>query len=408
MKVSETSSFWLIVLLYVSIHIVLHTLDFSSILEKRIEISTPASSFLRVKEGYYLYKKGIDPYEGVVFFQSPFILLLHTCLSVVSVPNFSRVLYPVADIVGATALRALLLCLKKQKRFTSWSVNGLCSLYLLNPLTIAASVAGSSDCVSNALTLIALYCAVVGSTAGLGCSIALVTFFNPFNCVYVLPLFLIAHKTTKKESTFSWKRCLFIDLEYTALLLLTSYLFLGSWKFLISSITSNFILQNLSVSLGLWWYFFIEIFETFRSFFLFVFAIHPFTYTLPVTIRLRKQPLTAFVVLVGVTGLLKSYPSIADLSLFVTLIHILDFGKSRLKFVFLAGNTLLYSLFLGPAFFQAWIYLGSGNANFFYAITLVYALAVALLVSDILRAALENEFYQEHPEFVGQKLLQVF
>ena len=47
---------------------------------------------------------------------------------------------------------------------------------------------------------------------------------------------------------------------------------------------------------------------------------------------------------------------------------------------------LTYAALLGPAFLHLWVYAGSGNANFFYAITLVYSLAQIILVADALYA----------------------
>lgn len=54
--------------------------------------------------------------------------------------------------------------------------------------------------------------------------------------------------------------------------------------------------------------------------------------------------------------------------------------------MFLAFSMLSYASLLGPAFLHLWIYAGSGNANFFYAITLVYSLAQIILVADALYA----------------------
>ena len=57
-----------------------------------------------------------------------------------------------------------------------------------------------------------------------------------------------------------------------------------------------------------------------------------------------------------------------------------------MRYVFLAFSMLSYASLLGPAFLHLWIYAGSGNANFFYAITLVYSLAQIILVADALYA----------------------
>lgn len=46
-----------------------------------------------------------------------------------------------------------------------------------------------------------------------------------------------------------------------------------------------------------------------------------------------------------------------------------------LRNTFLVGCMLLCSSFLAPVFWQLWIYAGSANANFFFAITLAYSTA---------------------------------
>lgn len=55
-------------------------------------------------------------------------------------------------------------------------------------------------------------------------------------------------------------------------------------------------------------------------------------------------------------------------------------------------------MFLGPAFHHLWIYAGSGNANFFYAITLVWSLSLLILLTDALFAVLRDEWEEKHPE----------
>ena len=47
---------------------------------------------------------------------------------------------------------------------------------------------------------------------------------------------------------------------------------------------------DLSPNLGVFWYFFTEMFEHFRSFFICVFQIHAFLYTVPLAVKLRYDP----------------------------------------------------------------------------------------------------------------------
>lgn len=78
-----------------------------------------------------------------------------------------------------------------------------------------------------------------------------------------------------------------------------------------------------------------------------------------------------------------------------------------MRYTFFAVAALLYSILLGPAFYHLWIYAGSGNANFFYAITLVWSLGLSILLSDSIFAALRDEWEQDHPEAQGQEVKQV-
>jgi GPI-anchor transamidase subunit U len=63
-----------------------------------------------------------------------------------------------------------------------------------------------------------------------------------------------------------------------------------------------------------------------------------------------------------------------------------------MRYLFLSFAMLAYAALLGPAFLHLWMYAGSGNANFFYAITLVYNLAQIILVSDALYAMLRIDW----------------
>lgn len=45
--------------------------------------------------------------------------------------------------------------------------------------------------------------------------------------------------------------------------------------------------SDLTPNLGLFWYFFIEMFDQFRPFFLIVFQIHVFIFAVPISIKLR-------------------------------------------------------------------------------------------------------------------------
>ncbi len=78
-----------------------------------------------------------------------------------------------------------------------------------------------------------------------------------------------------------------------------------------------------------------------------------------------------------------------------------------MRYTFFAASALLYATLLGPAFYYLWIYAGSGNANFFYAITLVWSLGLSVLLADTIFAVLRDEWEVERPEMKGKLVRQI-
>lgn len=189
-----------------------------------------------------------------------------------------------------------------------------------------------------------------------------------------------------------------------ASLLYTSYLVSGSWQFLASTYGTYLTLPDLTPNVGLWWYFFTEMFDSFRSFFLGVFWLHTFSYLPGMTLRFRKQPLFAIVLLTGICSIFVPYPSIGDVALFLGLLPLYRHVFPLMTYGFLTTAVMLYASLLGPAFYHLWIYAGSGNANFFYAITLVWSLGLTVLLADTLTAVLKDELEYERPEMKGKEI----
>ena len=122
-------------------------------------------------------------------------------------------------------------------------------------------------------------------------------------------------------------------------------------------------------------------------------------------------------------SIFKSYPAVGDAALFLGFLplhdelfrckkrvarasapinlHLLDF-----RYGFLVTNIFLYSSVLAPIFWHLWLYAGSGNANFFYAITLVYNLGLVMLLIDMVYATLRRDYDIENPNAIGKQVLQ--
>jgi phosphatidylinositol glycan class U len=129
----------------------------------------------------------------------------------------------------------------------------------------------------------------------------------------------IKTKTTPNAWTFAAVHTLGLAAALTALLIASAFL-TGSWDFLAATYGVRLFMSDLTPNVGLWWYFFIEMFDSFREFFLGVFWLHAASYMPGLTIRLYKQPLFVACTLTGIFAVFTPYPSIADAALYLSLI----------------------------------------------------------------------------------------
>jgi phosphatidylinositol glycan class U len=97
--------------------------------------------------------------------------------------------------------------------------------------------------------------------------------------------------------------------------------------------------------------------------------------------------------LIALTAIFKSYPSYGDVGFYMALLPTMGYLFPYMKQSFIVANMLVATTMLGPILYQLWIYNGSANANYFFAITLVYGTAQIFLVTDILFAHVKREFY---------------
>eukprot|EP00731_Ephydatia_muelleri_P026541 Em0018g641a len=171
-------------------------------------------------------------------------------------------------------------------------------------------------------------------------------------------------------------------------ILFISYRVTGSWDYLQAVYGIMLRVSDLTPNVGLFWYFFTEAFEHFRVFFLCVFQINAFIYVLPLSVRFSDQPLFLTYILLSLMALFKSYPCVGDLTLPLALLPLWSHTFSYLRYTLVVLTMFLVASVLGPVLWYLWIHAGSANANFFFAMTLVYCLAQVFLISDTIYAFL--------------------
>ncbi|EKX34956.1 hypothetical protein GUITHDRAFT_118887 [Guillardia theta CCMP2712] len=174
-------------------------------------------------------------------------------------------------------------------------------------------------------------------------------------------------------------------------LMYTSYAIMGSWDFVNAVYYFTFTVPDLSPNVGLFWYFFIEIFDQFRNFFLFLFQYHMLVYPIPLAMRVSHRPLFLFAFSLGYIAIFKSYPSIGDAAFYMPLLIIFHRQLIEMRNLFILVQILLFVTVLSPIFWHLWIVTGAGNSNFYYGLTLAYSAAQVLIISESMLAVLKQD-----------------
>ena len=198
--------------------------------------------------------------------------------------------------------------------------------FLFNPFTVATCIARSTSALTNLFILTAMAKASQGASFTFILATAFASYFAMHPILLAPPLMVLLYdaKALKTKSTphvpsFVTTHTIGITVAIGALLAGSAFL-TGSWDFLAATYGVRLLLPDLTPNVGLWWYFFIEMFDSFREFFLGVFWLHAASYMPGLTIRLHKQPLFVACTLTGVFAIFTPYPSIADAALYLSLV----------------------------------------------------------------------------------------
>lgn len=430
--------------------------QFSHILDNRLECTTPVSSYKRMAEGVFqfLHNYNGSPYDGGIFYQSPLFLALFACVDQNWAVNLIYVASDVFLALGLAKCASQLrlrtdfrqyissrLAIRNKKKeessvkvavtdddnksnsepkqasskYSSVVPNGtlvdvsalsvsptiVAAFYLFNPFSLLATIAKSTNTLGNMVTVWAIYFAIarkpIKSLTLLALSSTL-TFFPLYLAPSLIVLALrhsgapLSRKTVSFESSTPYFLFAGLFCVLCGLFLLLSYIPTGSWNFLASTYGTLLLFGDLTPNIGLWWYFFTEMFDFFRPFFFAVFQIYLASYSVPMVLRFVDQPLFAATTVLGLCATFKSYPEYSDVGLYFCFVILYKPIHSLLRYHIPVVLVTLYCSALAPTFHHLWVYLGSGNSNFFYAINLVHGLAMTLTVADTIWAAIRFDF----------------
>lgn len=414
--------------------------------QTRLEISTPLTSWNRVLEGIYLKKQTGETYAGDLVHELPMMLTLYDYLNQVVRPENICYLFFLLDIFNGVILFRIakklidylidLECINRQtgkykRLFESktisqneieefllsktsfdpefWSLFAL-GAYLFNPFSISNCVACSTSVIHNLILLAFLYFLLNNQIVVSFFFLAMHSNIN----VYSISLFTAAIcflfqkynyiDTNGKEVYKTYNEIsLFVVKYFVVFLLMISLifcfnLFLEDFNLRFIECTYLFILKvpDLVPNLGLFWYFFTEMFDHFRTFFTYVFQMNAFIYAIPLTIRLRNDPIINLILQIGFLSVLKSYPNVGETGFYLAFLPVTAYLFQLMRNFLVYSCMLVFSTILAPVMLYLWLGSGGGNANFYFAITIVYSVGQMFLLADILYAHLKREFIKSN------------
>lgn len=238
-------------------------------------------------------------------------------------------------------------CFTSPRKDMRRSGTTVAAAYLFNPFTILTCLARPTSVFTHTLILEATARAASGATITCLLALALASYLSLYPLLLLPPLLMLCHDSqgsrteagphspAPRSKTPSGKDgtdprdtgAVNFAVTYTgvfatalAVLLLFSRAFTGSWNFLFTHYLHMLLMPTLTPNVGLWWYFFTEMFDSFREFFLAVFWLHVLAYMPALCIRLRRQPLFVVCAILGVVSIYAPYPAAGDAGLFLSVL----------------------------------------------------------------------------------------
>ncbi|KAH9485524.1 GPI transamidase component GAB1 [Psilocybe cubensis] len=384
----EHSSFTPIFFLLIAVRLWISFTDVSEILKNDQQLSSPLTSFSQLKEGIFLFNHDIDPYSGGSFRHSPLLLSFFATV-LPSSRRLASALWTASDAVGAWALVEIWRARQNLRRSSRDLL--VAASYLLNPYLFLPSLALSTSSLENTALLLSIMFACNGKASASLFLLSSVIHLSFSSGVMLLPILLLlitdphSHIASPKPLSTPLKKAyplLGEFLFYMGILTLISTFVAGSWSWIPQTWGATLTLPDLAPNTGLWWYFFTEMFDHFRPFFLMVFTVHLFIYVVPVCLKFQHDALYAVFIMLGILGTFKPYTTLSDPGLFLTVFAIFPEIYPYMRYPIVTVLLHLHASLLMPLFHHLWLSQGTGNANFFYASTLVFACANGAALVD--------------------------
>lgn len=411
---SETLSKLIIKLVLAAlVRLILIISPYKELIANRVEISTLLNSWRRVVEGVSLYREGINPYDGDLFHETPIGLVVFDFI-LAYIPNYISVIFIACDLITGlslywTACEYMKEMEEKQnaekdtyaenaselllnEHYFQFSPKYVLIVYLFNPYNILNCVGFTTTTFGNLCLAVAFLSMIKGWRISCCLALGLNVYQTFYTIVLIIPVCIyIAQKENRKILSVLCTVTVFTSAM--AGIFYISTIISNDWRFLRSVYVVILTVTDLRPNIGLFWYFFTEMFEHFRLLFIFSFQLNAtLLYLAPLSLRFHKNPMLLATSLTALIAVFKSYPCLGDVGFYLSLLPMWKHLYSKMQQAFIILCALIVTSVLGPTVWYLWIYSRSANANFYFGVTLAFATAQIFLITDLLFAYIKREF----------------
>ncbi|CAJ0577732.1 unnamed protein product, partial [Mesorhabditis spiculigera] len=363
---------------------------------RRPEWTTSATSYLRIRDGVALLRDGISPYEGDFFHTTPIVLFFFNRIVDIFSPLLIVTLSVAVDITSA-------LLLATSARYfgeDSNTATAVLKCYLLNPLAIGSCATLGMTTFHNFFLAAFVY------VFSAGCPIFATLILTATISLQLYPITLFASVWLRFPGAMERVKATVALLIGLAGITLLNYVMAGyNWAFLEDVYGHMLRYDDLRPNCGWYWYFFTQVFDHFRQFYIYVFQANTMLYVLPLTLSLRSAPKLHLILSLLLLAVFAPYPTLGDAAVYMALLPLLHHLFPLMRQALAIGATVVTCVALMPVMWHLWAVSGSGNANFYFAVTLIYNLAQVFLLTDIIMAHFRLQVTATVPETINEKTI---
>ncbi|CAA99928.2 GPI transamidase component GAB1 [Caenorhabditis elegans] len=374
---SPFSDFWVPISAAIAVRAV--CASYSDLFEERVELTSVVYSFEKLKDSIAMVDDGLNPFEAKNMHFPPLTLHLFRFL-LNTAPTMILPLFISIDVATTWILSSAADVVWRQTHGSSSIRKLIFSLYAFNPITIVSTGILSLTVIQNFVSAVILLSLVTDRPTI--CAILI----GAWSSFTIYPFILISCLVFRSNGSI---------VKFLSLVLvsaLTTITFVGI-NYLLNNQSLNFLgpvyasilnFSSIQPNSGLYWYFFVQIFEHFRSFYTMSFVVLYFFMPIPITFLIRKDTILHFTIIGFLVSIFFPYPTLNQVSLLLAFLPVHDVYKKHFRYTILIAGTIVSTVFLMPVMWHMWIVSSSGNANFFFGTTIVYNVALINLVMDMI------------------------